>query len=271
MIYFKKHFVLFAEAWYSVERIANRADIVHFYSVLSPPAKAVATEATTIWIDLASPESTLLQGMRKNTRHEIRRASEDDLKYTFLNQPGSEDITAFLEFFGSNKVANDSDADTGRWIRNHQNAGSVVLSRISSSEGGELVWHAFYVDGIHCRLKYSVSRSRNTDGITRNLIGKAHRLQHWEDMKHFKNLGFKVYDLGGWSHNTTDGKLLHINQFKESFGGRIVNLHHCTLVRTLKGRCYFWLAKFLKRVLGLGLVRHITALKLATSVQVRCK
>ena len=55
----------------------------------------------------------------------------------------------------------------------------------------------------------------------RNLIGRANRLLHWNEIIFFKNASCKVYDFGGLS-NSADTKLVHIDEFKKGFGGKIV-------------------------------------------------
>jgi lipid II:glycine glycyltransferase (peptidoglycan interpeptide bridge formation enzyme) len=53
----------------------------------------------------------------------------------------------------------------------------------------------------------------------RRLVGYFNKRLHWEDMKYFKNLGYSVYDWGGFSHKQDDKVLMGINAFKKSFGG----------------------------------------------------
>jgi lipid II:glycine glycyltransferase (peptidoglycan interpeptide bridge formation enzyme) len=70
------------------------------------------------------------------------------------------------------------------------------------------------------RLFYSASHFRKSeDSELRNLIGRANRLLHWEDIRFFKEMGLSCYDFGGWYGGREDVEKLAINQFKESFGG----------------------------------------------------
>jgi hypothetical protein len=41
-------------------------------------------------------------------------------------------------------------------------------------------------------------------------------------MRYFKELGFKVYDMGGFANNTQDPSLLRVKNFKIQYKGKIV-------------------------------------------------
>ncbi|NDF01518.1 MAG: hypothetical protein EB034_25115, partial [Verrucomicrobia bacterium] len=47
-------------------------------------------------------------------------------------------------------------------------------------------------------------------------------LLHFRDMTWLREQGFKTYDFGGYAANTADPALQHINEFKDSFGGELV-------------------------------------------------
>jgi len=53
----------------------------------------------------------------------------------------------------------------------------------------------------------------------RNLIGRANRWLHYQDMRRFKAKGFALYDFGGYAKDSGDVDLQRINQFKEGFRG----------------------------------------------------
>jgi hypothetical protein len=241
MTYFRNRFLTVAEAWYSADQTVKGADVAYFYTVPIPVVKAHVEAFQTIWIDLTLTEPELLSGMKKNTRSEIRRASSEALRHQVLRKPSASEVRSFIQFFERNTISRQLSRELRRWTSGHHRGGSLALSRVSLEES-TLAWHAYYVDGAHARLKYSVSLSRQTDGGMRNLIGRAHRFQHWEDIKSFKADGFSVYDLGGWAHNSDDEKLLGINQFKEGFGGQFFKGYNCKMAVTVKGKCYLWMA-----------------------------
>jgi hypothetical protein len=97
------------------------------------------------------------------------------------------------------------------------------------SVGGQpLVMHAYLQDKTIGRVALwkSASHFRTLEGAEgqqqRNLIGRANRLLHFSDMKHLRNDGFEIYDLGGYAPDTDDLALKRINDFKDSFGGELV-------------------------------------------------
>ena len=60
------------------------------------------------------------------------------------------------------------------------------------------------------------------DSGERNKIGRANRLLHWHEILTLKNLGFRLYDLGGIPLDSSDAAKNSIAQFKLEFGGRLV-------------------------------------------------
>jgi len=62
--------------------------------------------------------------------------------------------------------------------------------------------------------------------VSKSEIGRANRFLHYEDIKYFKELGYRFYDLGGIAKDTQDDKLQGINKFKEGFGGELVRQYN---------------------------------------------
>jgi hypothetical protein len=91
--------------------------------------------------------------------------------------------------------------------------------------GNVLVMHAYVVDEAlgRANLVYSASQFRGKDEKeTRRLYSRANRWLHFEDLRLFKRRGFGCYDFGGYAKGTTDPSLEAVNEFKDSFGGRVV-------------------------------------------------
>jgi lipid II:glycine glycyltransferase (peptidoglycan interpeptide bridge formation enzyme) len=84
--------------------------------------------------------------------------------------------------------------------------------------------HAYVVSDSTARLHQSSSLFRvREDNEYKNLVGRANRLLHWEDMLYFKRKDVRWYDFGGWyggeATSQSYREQLLIDQFKESFGG----------------------------------------------------
>ena len=60
------------------------------------------------------------------------------------------------------------------------------------------------------------------DGERRSLIGRANRALHYLNMLNFKDRGITTYDLGGYALGTQDPELQEVNEFKDSFGGQLI-------------------------------------------------
>ena len=85
--------------------------------------------------------------------------------------------------------------------------------------------HAYLLDDTlkRVRLLHSASLFRNEkDNQLKAITGRANRLLHFNDMCFFKQHGFQIYDMGGYAHGTSDEALKRINQFKDSFGGILI-------------------------------------------------
>jgi len=52
----------------------------------------------------------------------------------------------------------------------------------------------------------------------------------------FKAAGVRRYDFGGWYAGSADIERLHINRFKEGFGGHVIGYFTCELGVTLLGK-----------------------------------
>ena len=69
----------------------------------------------------------------------------------------------------------------------------------------------------------------DTEKEKRTLAGYANRLIEWEAIKHYKERGFKEYDLGGiWPEEeaSKDPNKMGVNNFKLKFGGEVVTRYY---------------------------------------------
>ncbi len=229
-----------AECWYEVTPQHPHADIVEYLHLEAPLQHSRTDVFETIVLDLTRAEAELFAEMNKTTRNEIRRASQEGLQYQ-VRVPDRRAISELCAFYERHHVW-DGAKGAGRWCRSHLKCGTLDLSQVAHPDGTVLVWHVYYRDQRHARLKYSVSLSRETNITMRSMIGRANRYHHWEDIRRFQSEGLDIYDLGGHYRGTSDEKLLRINRFKEGLGGRITTCFHCTVPLTVPGRLYLWAA-----------------------------
>ena len=74
------------------------------------------------------------------------------------------------------------------------------------------------------RLWYSASNFRQYEkqNLSRNIIARANKSLHYDDMKYFKRKEYLLYDFGGYAYKTDSPDLIGINNFKDQFGGDLV-------------------------------------------------
>lgn len=232
--------ITFAECWYTNTKPPKGVDVVQYFQLPSAPELGYVEEFRTIAIDLRQSQDVLFLGLNKTTRNEIRRGASDGFVHEFLSvDAASRHLKEFLTFYGVNGVVEGRSTEAVRWTSRHAANGTLNLSRVMQSDGRVLVWHAYFQDGEHARLKYSVSLSRTTEGGNlRATISRANRFAHWEDMCHLKGSGACMYDFGGWYVGTNDEKLLRVNQFKQGFGGVLLSSYHSRQAFSIRGKLF---------------------------------
>lgn len=249
MILARRFFLRTAVLFFDEEAAAGSFDIVRYVQRPAPVEGATCEEFPTLVLDLRQDEATLLAGMKKDTRYEIRRAeAQDDLGYDFW-PPGAadapvEEFRAFQVRFARQKSLAAVDAKT---LRRYADSGTLDLSRIRNRDG-TLVWHCYYRGRERSRLLYSSSLFRQERAGLRALIGRANRYQHWKDILRFKGEGLLTYDLGGWSPEGGDPEKQRVNRFKEEFGGVLLRDFNCILPVTRRGRAALALERLLGRL-----------------------
>jgi hypothetical protein len=224
-------------------------DIRRFVQLSVPREGVRCNPFHTIIIDLRQNPKLLLSRMKRDTRYEIRRATErEGLLYEYWQNCNPEVIAQFADFY--NRFASQIRRRKLARMRFDVLArhGLLDISRISSPDGKALVWHSHYRGNDRARLLESASIYHGaSDSVYRTYLGRANRYHHWRDMLRFKELGCRIYDLGGWHAGTEDARKLRINAFKEEFGGTLVQNFNCTEALTLKGRVATTLLSLLRR------------------------
>lgn len=190
---------------------------------------------TTLHINLEVDESALFDAFEKNTKYEISRAlTKDGIVVKELNFPENKDFfySLYNSFADSKGLSHIGEAETDLLI----DAGLFKARAAYSADGELLVIHTYITINSRARLAHSISFFRDSEeNAKRNLIGRANRFLHWEDIKYFKSNNFSVYDLGGISTDTANREAMFINKFKESFGGLVVTEYNSLVPLTIKG------------------------------------
>ena len=219
----KNHGINFYTVWFATEPF-RKSGIVAYYEYAGEKPGAVYSEFETLITDLSETEEEIKQHFSKSCKYKVNRAIREDVKWTILdsNSITDEELEDFGNFFSSfreSKGTSLSDKEKLlRELRAYREADALTLSA-AMVNGEKAVYHTHIADDTTARLLHSASLYRlqtDEDGNTKNLIGMANRLLHFEEMKYFKEIGKTRYDWGGAGH-TED--VIHITEFKESFGG----------------------------------------------------
>ncbi|SDD76222.1 hypothetical protein SAMN05216464_102497 [Mucilaginibacter pineti] len=167
-------------------------------------------------IDISAPVTAIEANFDKNTAYEIRRAAKDGV--TSIMGTG---IKPFIEFYNSFALTK----GLKKLNKDFYKYKPHLFITKAVHQGQDIVMHAYIRDNAlqRVRLLHSASLFRNeNDTQLKAVAGRANRLLHFDDICFFKQLGFKIYDLGGYAHDTKDTELLKINKFKDSFGGTLL-------------------------------------------------
>lgn len=239
----------YCEVWFD-EPVTGVQDIVIARQRNSCPQDVDAIAVHTLVIDLMRTPEEMLKAFSEGTRYEVRRAEKSDGLSVAFNFDPQIHLEAFCSFFNSFAAAKGLAPARIEQLRRYADAGHLVLSRVAQADE-PLVWHAYYCAAGRARLLHSASLFRRQGGAQRNLIGRANRYLHWRDIQAFQNLGYRIYDFGGWSPpELGDVEKQRINAFKEGFGGRRVSEFNCIYATSLKGRIVLYLrrlrAKYVK-------------------------
>jgi len=231
LIYRSKYFNVL-EVWFDDEAMSENMplDKVVFKQIKKGPGHA--EKFTTLLTDLTQNEEEIFNRFAKNTRQQIRKSErEDGLVTEFYDAKRLEQshVDAFLDAF--NRFASERDRPelTKRDVYRYFEAGRLAIS-MTRKDDEVLVWRSYLVTDKRVRGLQSFSFFESSDSDRKNLIGRANRLQVWENIKRFKAAGKQIYDYGGWYAGSTDAKLLNVNRFKEGFGGykeEGYNFHRC--------------------------------------------
>lgn len=192
---------------------------IYYQAKSTEPVRGFIREAKhTKFISLLGSEDDIFDQIGKNTKPKIKRAiSEGGLRYAVI-ESADEVRDLYNEFArGKGRPPLDERSFRAYWPK--------MLATKISSDGDALVMHAFLVDESLKRANhlYSASLFRSTDDSERrSLIGRANRALHYLNMLNFKDRGVTTYDLGGYALGTQDPELQEVNEFKDSFGGQLI-------------------------------------------------
>ncbi len=226
---------------------SENVDVLEYYHQPSQNSDYLCTERYSIKINLKQDEQNIFNNMKKETRYEIRRALlKDNLRFEHFSNISAtmiDDFYMFYNLFASKK--NISPLRKSNRVKIYAEQNRILLSRVFDNNNVVLCYHVYLTINDKARLLFSASMiyDPKISSDVKAMIGRANRALHWQDILYFKNLGYSIYDFGGWYSGNTDVQKLKINNFKESFGGIIYKYYDYIVPITIKGRIYYLLKK----------------------------
>ena len=211
----------YSQKWFA--RCRAGTDVFGFaayyqYLGTSVPFLFIRRPFTTIHIDLQRDPESIQADMQKTVRYKIRRAENEGLSWE-----AGVDVRDFAAFHGA--FAREKGIE-GIDLRRIGSFGSALVLSRATTNGTTLAQHAHLVDEKESRARLVYSSSGRFEGLDPALVGRANRWCHWKDMLHFREMGIRTYDMGGFAPQTQDRTLEGINEFKKGFGGVEIREDH---------------------------------------------
>lgn len=225
-------------AYFAAPDAPPHVDVLKLRDMPSPVPGVPNEYRPTILIDLTRTEDELWSGLTPPTRKLIRQATRLDIAVEPVAILTEDLWEAFLAAYRKlwSRKHHAGALGVGQ-IRELIASGHFDLSISRNTDGKILSWHAYVRADGRARLQTTISDMDPARGTEwNNLVGKAHRLHHWNDMLRFKAEGCHTYDMGGVYRGTDDKEQLNIARFKQLFGGHFADTYDADLPLTLKGR-----------------------------------
>lgn len=212
-------FINVAEHWYECRykwyQLFGLHTYVHVKNSMPKPAFMVQTESYTVENDLSLPEEELFGNFTKQYRNQVRQAEKEGVVAVY-----NRDIKGFVPFFNDFAKTKNISLTSERRL---QEMGDTLMLSHAVLNGQILVSHSYFYDKetsvVHTYHSASV---RFTEIVDKNLVGKANKFLHYQDMLYFKSKGVQTYDFGGYAGPNDTRDLKGVNDFKLGFGGKVV-------------------------------------------------
>ena len=243
MIKFHKKIAVFKvyETWfthkYSLRDIFGLNAFMHIKGKRSKKIFGVREITHTIEIDLMQETDCILSNFSGGICNQSKKSEKEGTTCFFHH-----DIDGFVKFY------NDFATKKGTYTTSKeklQTLGNYLKISSAKNNGKILAAHSYMVDeelGIVRGINSGTMRLN--DNYDKNLIGRANKYLFLKDILHFKKMGLKTFDFGGYAKDTTNPSLKGINEFKLMFGGKVVK---CINYYSYN----YWLLKKVTKLFGL--------------------
>lgn len=240
----KKHGISLFTIWYAKKPVMKSGIIQYREATFQP--KGEMQKFDTLISDLTESEEEIVARFSKNCRYEVRRAEKENVKAdirigsSLTQKEIDEFCDFFVEFWASKGVEYKSVDSLKSELAQYaaQNAFAITCASIG---GKKIVYHTYVIDDVSVRLFHSASLYREDNEVPQKIVGMANRFLHKADMMYFKTAGKKQYDWGG--AGTTE-EVIHITEFKKSFGGTPHTFYNGQEIRGILPQLAYWYLKW---------------------------
>ena len=249
MFIYKARFLTRGEVWYDEKPNGARVDWVYYRQRSSPLANCRSNPFYTWLIDLRKTPAEMFAAMADRTARRITEAAaEDGLRCERCDAKDNKLINEVEAMWNRFAAAHNTPPLERHWLDPIKEAGGLDLVAAKDRAGNILAYHLVFLTPKRARQIIAISSYRAVPTVAwRTAVSRANCLIHWHNFLTFSERGIHDFDFGGWYPGTIDIRLLGINRFKKSFGGRVVREYDCDQPVTVKGWLLLTVAQILAR------------------------
>ena len=238
------------DAWFvnNLDEIKEEYDILYLFGYKECIKCCKNIKQYSLLLDITKGEDEIFECIRKNVKYEINRCNKENVSFEVYKSNDIVESQKILSDFECqyNEMYKEKNMNVKlsmREVNSYIENNAFVLTAAKFDEK-VLCYHAYVCDNKSTRLLYSCSNFRSDDHDMKNLIARANKFLHWQDIKYFKQAGIHSYDFGGISSFEEPNG---IDKFKMAFGGESVEYYNIKYVKTFKGKCYNIIRKILHK------------------------
>jgi len=216
--------------------IVSDVDKVCVHANKEPIIKS-AVKQNSLITDLNGEVEDIFNSFNATVRNEVRRAEREGVECEYYTSSDLKDNREVLDSFA--EMYNEMYREKGISCVLELNSIDAYIKKdcflltTAILDGKPCVYHSYIVGDGKARLLHSCSEFRVVDKNTKNSIGRANRLLHFQDMNYLKNEGITEYDWGGiTSFDQPNG----IDKFKIGFGGVPVSYYNFVIDLTFMAK-----------------------------------
>lgn len=245
----KKHGLKIAKVFFTIDKEfkkhRNEFFIVEYYGIrdtIEDNGIIISSiKSQTLLNNIAKSDDEIISSFTSNTRYKVKRAKREGATSKFYySKTESQDLLEKLideidirldEMYTEKGIVYSS---VKSLLLEYREKGILAIS-VGTAGVKDVAFHVYVLGDSVCRLAYSVSTFRENND-ERNKVAMVNRMLHYDDMKYARDLGFTIYDWGGYG---LEKDVQSISKFKEGFGGRVSNYEiRCVIKKNLLGMLY---------------------------------